>query len=188
MKSDAISTVPAEAMQGLTPMAIKSLPTTSISAFREDQLSKISYSAAVAFSPSQTNMFSPAQAEVIKAVLHVKPELFNIAPEVEPPATPTQTTDGAPPQEETFNTRDLENQTDPGIGGRSRDSPTQTTTTLAPEVRTHDDHAEDPNAPPESDTPSSSPSSSSRIQSIWRLNGVVTLLALVIPVIQFLIS
>ncbi len=186
MKTDAISTIPAEAMQGLTPMAVKSLPITSMSAFRTDQLSKISYSAAVAFTPSQTNSFSPAQAEIIKAVLHVKSELFNIASIVEPPATPTQTTDGTPPQDETFNTRDLQNQTDPGIGGRSKDSPTQTTTPT-PEVRTHGDEEEHPGTPSVSDTPSTSPSSSSRIQSVWKFNSIVIISALVIPVIQYLI-
>lgn len=182
MKSDAISTIPAEAMQGVTAMAIKSLPTDRIDAFRVDQLSKISYSAAVAFSPSQMNKFSPAQAEAVKAVLQVKPEIFNMAPE-EPPVPPP-TTD-VTSQNDTLDTRGLPEEEDPSIGGRSKDS--QTTTTSAPEIRTHGgDTADDPHAPPEPETPSS-PSSSSIIQSVWMLNNISTILALIIPVIQYAI-
>ncbi|ODN05332.1 Stereocilin [Orchesella cincta] len=78
LKPDAITTIPADAMQGLTPLAIKNLPPTGLLSFTTEQLSKMSFSAAMALTPSQLNNLTPAELEAVRAVLQVQPALFNV--------------------------------------------------------------------------------------------------------------
>lgn len=89
-------------MQGLCPRAIKSLPPQSLLAFSAEQLSKMSFSAARAISPSQFNNLAPAEATALRSVLEVQPEMFivsvasdadNVHPEVQ-----RDVTDGVDPR------------------------------------------------------------------------------------------
>ncbi|CAL8122528.1 unnamed protein product [Orchesella dallaii] len=130
LKPDAITTIPSDAMQGLTPLAIKNLPVTGLLSFTTDQLSKMSFRAAMALSPSQLNNLTPAELEAVKVVLEVQPELFNVPVVPDDHANQDLVARGI--------ALDDGNQTD--IHGRAR--PDTVLTTPAPEVEGTDVEAD----------------------------------------------
>jgi hypothetical protein len=89
LKPDSISSIPAEAMQGLKPRAIKALPPASFIALTPQQISKMSFDAAATVQPSQLNSLSPSQADILRKVIQIENEEFDVAviPEIASDAT-----------------------------------------------------------------------------------------------------
>jgi len=65
-------------MQGLKPRAVKALPASSFMALTPQQISKMSYDAALSVHPFQTNSLSPAQAEALRRVIEVSNDEFDV--------------------------------------------------------------------------------------------------------------